>query len=337
MSFIASDGSVQESFIASGDPIEGTEARSYRASDGSVQSAFYVKGAGGGREGPQGVEGPKGPQGERGPQGEQGPEGPQGLEGPQGPEGPRGQDGRNLQIRGRLSDISQLPPDGNEDGDAFVIGEISFIWYEDEWLGTGIQQGPEGPRGPDGLQGLPGLRGLQGPEGPQGPKGDTGEQGIRGIQGQKGDTTYLGGVMHTVAASGARVMSSAAYSPVNTSRLVYNDSGLDFRPPGTPDNGLLVPQGVSKVRISIGLGFNAGAYTAGTPYSLVVSKNGNANFPGSPAAQGNYPYTSAKISAISAVLDVSPGDLFLMEYMAGGTVGEKIPSANTYFAMEILR
>lgn len=201
MSFIASDGSVQESFIASGEPIAGTGAQRYRASDGSIQSAFYVEGASGGEQGPKGEQGPPGPRGEQGPQGDQGPvglqgpEGPQGLQGPEGPEGPQGQDGRNLQIRGRLNDESELPASGNEDGDAFVVGEVSFIWYDGAWLGTGIQQGPEGPRGIQGQKGdkgdigptgLQGPRGLQGPNGIQGLPGVQGLQGPTGLQGQQG-------------------------------------------------------------------------------------------------------------------------------------------------------
>lgn len=148
-----------------------------------------------GPQGDQGVRGETGPKGDQGVRGEQGPEGPQGAQGVQGPEGPIGADGRNLQIRGRLGSEAELPLDGNEDGDAFVIGELSYIWYDGEWLGTGIQQGPQGPRGlqgPEGPQGLEGVKGDTGATGPKGdtgatgPKGDTGEQGIQGETGPEG-------------------------------------------------------------------------------------------------------------------------------------------------------
>jgi len=48
MSFIASDGTVQDKIMASGEPITGTDAKSYRASDGSLQGSFPVEGGGGG-------------------------------------------------------------------------------------------------------------------------------------------------------------------------------------------------------------------------------------------------------------------------------------------------
>lgn len=107
-----------------------------------------------------------------------------GKDGERGPEGPRGQDGRNLKIRGRLSSDTMLPTTGNTDGDAFVVGdstsELTYIWYDGEWLGTGIQQGPEGPRGRDGINGRDGVDGKDGLNGSQGIPGVKGDPGVDG-------------------------------------------------------------------------------------------------------------------------------------------------------------
>lgn len=161
-----------------------------------------------GEQGLQGDPGPAGPAGTNGMQGEQGPvgqageqgatgnTGADGAQGPQGFQGERGMDGRNLQIRGRLATVGQLPATGNADGDAFVVGDpgsdVAYIWYDNEWLGTGIQQGPAGPQGIQGPQGLQGLqgpqgeRGLQGLQGIQGPSGTNGTNGTNGADGAQG-------------------------------------------------------------------------------------------------------------------------------------------------------
>ena len=53
--------------------------------------------------------GPQGPEGPAGPQGETGPAGPEGPEGPQGPKGERGDVAGLVNIRGQLTNESQLP------------------------------------------------------------------------------------------------------------------------------------------------------------------------------------------------------------------------------------
>ena len=164
------------------------DTMTYHNSMGQPKEALGVVIVGGGgssgEEGPRGPEGPQGPQGEPGPQGIEGPEGPRGPEGPQGiegPEGPRGPDGRSSTILGRLASEAELPATGNEEGDAYIVivegAELVYYWFDGDWIGTGIAQGPEGPPGPQGQQGPQGDAGPQGIQGPPGPRGLDGASG----------------------------------------------------------------------------------------------------------------------------------------------------------------
>jgi len=173
-----------------------------------------------GATGPQGVKGDTGntgPQGVPGPIGPTGSTGPQGPVGPQGPQGIQGEDGSSLIIQGEVPSAGDLPPTGNEPGDAWITEDDRHLWMwdGDSWVDLGPVQGPPGPIGPpgpegpigatgptgatgpqgdQGVQGIPGPigpigpQGIQGPVGGQGIQGDTGPQGPQGETGPKGDT-----------------------------------------------------------------------------------------------------------------------------------------------------
>ena len=142
------------------------------------------------------VKGDPGPKGDKGDQGESikgdpGPKGDKGdpgesIKGDPGEPGERGADGRSLKIKGRLTAEADLPSVGNEDGDAYIVKELNselvFYWFEGDWVGTGIAQGPEGPRGLKGDKG----DSIKGDPGPKGDKGDPG-QSIKGDKGDKGE------------------------------------------------------------------------------------------------------------------------------------------------------
>ena len=167
-----------------------------------------------GAQGPQGVKGDQGTQGVQGPKGDQGIEGPQGV---QGPIGPQGATGSGITMQGAVPLESDLPPTGNEQGDAYIVQADDSLWIWDgaAWVSGGSIQGPpgsegpqgtvgpQGPAGPKGDQGIQGAQGVQGPigatgadstvpgpAGPQGPKGDTGDQGLTGPAGA--DSTVPG-------------------------------------------------------------------------------------------------------------------------------------------------
>lgn len=149
-----------------------------------------------GDQGIQGVQGPKGDKGETGAKGDTGLKGDTGEQGPKGDKGDPGKDGNTIKIIDKVENESALPPDGNQFGDAYVVGKDLYVWSENGWLNTGGFEGPQGEQGIQGPQGLKGDKGEKGDTGLKGDKGDTGavgpqgpkgDQGIQGIQGPKGD------------------------------------------------------------------------------------------------------------------------------------------------------
>ena len=123
--------------------------------------------------GPPGPEGPEGPDGPVGPQGEVGPQGPYG---PEGPQGPQGEAGSGITMKGSQPTEEDLPPTGNDLGDAYLVEEDDSLWIWDGggWISGGSIQGPPGVQGPTGPQG------IQGPEGDPGPAGADGAPGPAG-------------------------------------------------------------------------------------------------------------------------------------------------------------
>ena len=149
-----------------------------------------------GDQGIQGVQGPKGDKGETGAKGDTGLKGDTGEQGPKGDKGDPGKDGNTIKIIDKVENTDALPPDGNQFGDAYVVGKDLYVWSENGWLNTGGFEGPQGEQGIQGAQGLKGDKGEKGDTGLKGDKGDTGavgpqgpkgDQGIQGVQGPKGD------------------------------------------------------------------------------------------------------------------------------------------------------
>ena len=100
--------------------------------------------------------------GPQGPQGEKGDQGIQGIQGIQGPQGDKGDQGDGLRINGTANDPSELPVDGNTQGDCYLIAGHIWTWHNDAWVDAGLIQGPQG---------------IQGEVGPMGPQGETGATG----------------------------------------------------------------------------------------------------------------------------------------------------------------
>ena len=122
-----------------------------------------------GAKGDTGAEGPKGDPGEKGDTGDTGPEGPKGDTGDEGPEGPEGKPGTGIQVKGSVATEGDLPPAGNEVGDAYGVLGTGDLWVwgdDDAWHNMGS---------------------VQGPAGEQGEKGETGDQGDPGEKGDPGD------------------------------------------------------------------------------------------------------------------------------------------------------
>ena len=102
--------------------------------------------------------------------------------------GLKGDTGAGLEIKGKVSSISNLPSTANE-GDGYLIDEELYVRVNGAWKDCGTLRGPQGPQGIQGVQGPKGDRGIQGI---QGLKGDTGLTGPQGIQGPKGNTGTTG-------------------------------------------------------------------------------------------------------------------------------------------------
>lgn len=78
------------------------------------------------------------PRGKPGPQGIQGPQGVQGIQ------GPRGLTGAGLRIRGSATSQDQLPTEGMEEGDGYLIGRDLWLWTNGAWANRGEFMGPAG-------------------------------------------------------------------------------------------------------------------------------------------------------------------------------------------------
>ena len=137
-----------------------------------------------GPKGDQGNPGPSGGAGPTGPKGDTGSQGPSGPQGPAGPEGPQGPAGIGVNIKGSVANPGDLPPTGNEQGDAYVSMDNGHLWVYDEESGSFVDAGdiagPEGPAGPAGPEGPIGPAGSPGPQGPVGPEGPPGADGADG-------------------------------------------------------------------------------------------------------------------------------------------------------------
>lgn len=104
--------------------------------------------------------------------------------------GPAGPPGAGFVIQGTLPTVGDLPPTGNDIGDAWQITATGDVWVWDgtEWDNLGPLEGPPGPQGPAGPQGATGTPGATGPAGPAGPTGPAGPQGLEGDPGPTGPT-----------------------------------------------------------------------------------------------------------------------------------------------------
>lgn len=173
-----------------------------------------------GDQGIQGVQGPKGDKGETGAKGDTGLKGDTGEQGPKGDKGDPGKDGNTIKIIDKVENESALPPDGNQFGDAYVVGKDLYVWSENGWLNTGGFEGPQGEQGIQGPQGLKGDKGEKGdtglkgevgatgavgPIGPQGPRGERGPQGIQGVPGKDGTSVSVDDIPLASASSDGRM------------------------------------------------------------------------------------------------------------------------------------
>lgn len=211
-----------------------------------------------GPQGPQGDQGVQGPEGVEGTQGQMGPQGVRGPTGPAGAQGVPGPIGPTFVLRGTVTDASQLPPAGNQPGDAFLdesSGHV-WVWSGSLWIDAGFVEGPQGVQGPEGDEGPPGIQGITGSEGPEGVRGPQGIPGIEGPIGPPGPAG-TGVCCKGVVATSADLPTSClhccdAYITADTGdmwvwdciNLIWVDVGKVQGPPGPQgDQGEEGPRG----------------------------------------------------------------------------------------------
>jgi len=136
-----------------------------------------------GDTGPAGPTGPAGADGAQGIQGLTGPTGQAGAAGATGAKGDKGDTGNNVNPRGSVAAIGNLPSSGNTPGDFYLIGAELYSWNGTAWIDMGNLAGPQGIQGIQGTQGIQGIQGEKGDTGLTGETGATGSQGIQGPQG----------------------------------------------------------------------------------------------------------------------------------------------------------
>jgi hypothetical protein len=73
-----------------------------------------------------------------------------------GPKGEQGNPGQGISVKGRVETIDQLPKENNQEGDAYFVATVLYMYLSGKWENLGNIQGP---------QGLPGKTGDPGPKG----------------------------------------------------------------------------------------------------------------------------------------------------------------------------
>lgn len=109
----------------------------------------------------------------------------------------RGPEGMGLRIKGNLPDVSYLPVENNDAGDAYIINKKMYVWDSTKWSEVG-QVGPKG----DGLYEIALSIGFVGTkeeflETMRGPQGIQGEKGLKGDKGEAANMVNVLGNLFT--------------------------------------------------------------------------------------------------------------------------------------------
>ena len=154
--------------------------------------------------------------------------------------GDKGDTGTGLEIKDRVSSVSNLPPTANE-GDGYFVGEELYVRVNNAWKDCGTLRGPQGIQGIQGIQGPKGDQGLQGI---QGPKGD---QGIQGIQGNTGTGVSSTTIQYQISSSATTaptgIWSNNIVTTTTTNPYLWMKATLNYTDRTTKVFYLVSPKG----------------------------------------------------------------------------------------------
>ena len=154
--------------------------------------------------------------------------------------GDKGDTGTGLEIKDRVSSVSNLPPTANE-GDGYLVDEELYVRVNNTWKDCGTLRGPQGIQG---IQGIQGLKGDQGIQGIQGPKGN---QGIQGIQGNTGTSVSSTTIQYQISSSATTaptgIWSNNIITTTNINPYLWMKATLNYTDHTTKVFYLVSPKG----------------------------------------------------------------------------------------------
>ena len=154
--------------------------------------------------------------------------------------GDKGDTGTGLEIKDRVSSVSNLPPTANE-GDGYLVDEELYVRVNNTWKDCGTLRGPQGIQG---IQGIQGPKGDQGIQGIQGPKGN---QGIQGIQGNTGTGVSSTTIQYQISSSATTaptgIWSNNIVTTTTTNPYLWMKATLNYTDHTTKVFYLVSPKG----------------------------------------------------------------------------------------------
>ena len=142
--------------------------------------------------------------------------------------GDKGDTGTGLEIKDRVSSVSNLPSTANE-GDGYLVDEELYVRVNNAWKDCGTL------RGPQGIQGIQGI---------QGPKGD---QGIQGIQGNTGTGVSSTTIQYQISSSATTaptgIWSNNIVTTTTTNPYLWMKATLNYTDHTTKVFYLVSPKG----------------------------------------------------------------------------------------------
>lgn len=156
----------------------------------------------------------------------------------------QGPEGMGLRIKGTLPDVSYLPVENNDTGDAYIINKKMYVWDSEKWSETG-QVGPKG----DGIYELALATGFEGTkeEFLESMRGEQGLKGDKGEKGEKGDPANMVNVLGNLS-----VMEELPEAGAPGDAWYVGDNLVIWTADGWLDKGPIKGQGIYELAVEYG-------------------------------------------------------------------------------------